>query len=391
MRAPSPALPRHDLTVVTLLLGLLLLTACWDEEGLQSGALSYPITAVAVDPVNPQIVYLATRGNGVYKSKTYGEAWERSVNGLMDSMVEDLAVDLFNPNTIYAATGGGVYRSINGGVSWLLPEQGSGTGITAIVIDRNSCVTEGMACKNVYAASESVGVYKSTDSGLSWISMNEGLTETAVKSLAIFPPLYLPGQCDDVPDQCEDQDIRNLPSLNPSTTILYAGTEGGHVFKMQQPGQPESIWIKGNPGLTEETQKEVLAIGVLPLTTPNILYAGTGREAGPAGVYQSSDQGESWNKVTGLIPLDSVYVVGFAIAPSGSSGNILTTYVGVNGLSKSIDGVNWEPINESLDKSTFSLAIDPLDPTIMYLGSYNGRFFKTVDGGQTWNFIEIPL
>src|SRR3989304_896923 len=196
-----------------LLSAVLVLTACWDEEGSQSNTLPYPITAVAVDPVNPNVVYLATRGNGIYKSEDSGVNWRRVIAGLLDLMVDDLAVDLYDPETVYAATEGGIYRGIDvdldepGVESWERIE-GSGTGITAIVIDRNSCNTKGLPCRNVYTASESEGIHKSTDSGLSWGPMNVGLTETAVKSLGISPPLYLPGtfpdQCPDPPKPCLD-------------------------------------------------------------------------------------------------------------------------------------------------------------------------------------------
>ena len=394
----------------------MILSACWDEGGVDSGTSPYDITAIAIDPVTRieieeddigdddgicetgedcyppgRVVYLATGdltsgdlaagGDGVYKSTDGGMTWRRIVSGLLDLTVRDVVVDLFDPNTVYAGTEGGVYRSSNGGEDWGgFPLPGSGAGITAIVIDRNSCNTIGLPCQKIYAASESVGVFRSTNGGLDLEPLT-GISEQAVKSLAIHPPLYLPGQCDDVLDQ------ENCPPLFDTTTV-YAGTEGGHVFLFDTAAE---IWREDSPPLSESTIQEVLSLAVDPFFVPPILYAGLRNESGEIdNLYRSI--GRIWINV--VVPgtlLDSVHVVDLAMAPDENNVNVLTIYVGISGLSKSTDGVKWDPINNGLDKTVLSLAIDPLDPNIMFAGSFNSRLFKTVDGGQTWDSIKISF
>lgn len=382
--------------------GVLFLPACWDENTFEDRALPYDVTAIAMDPVNPNIVYLgtgdisrgelATGGNGIYKSTDGGATWRRVVNGLLDLTVNDLVVDLFDPNTVYAGTDGGIYRGIDtdpdpdepGVESWerLI---GSGTGITAIVIDRNSCGPgkgPGFQCKKIYAASESEGVRKSWDGGANWTLMNENLTEIAVKSLGISPPLYLPGT---FPGSCPDpcNDIRDVPSRWPTTT-LYAGTEEGHVFRFDNDAQS---WFEDKPALSGIVTSEIITIATNPIA-PNILYAGLKSEAGQLGVYRSMDPGTGWQKLditASCQPQDSVYVLDFSL------GDDQIFYLGSRGLCRSVNEAPFEPISTGLDRVILSLAIDPLTPTTMYAGSFNSRLFKTVDGGQTWGFIEIPL
>ena len=374
------------------LFGFFLLSACWDEGGLDGDTPPYDITAIAIDPVNPDVVYLGTGslasgdlaagGDGVYKSTDGGVTWRRMVVGLLDLTVQDVVVDLFDPKTVYAGTEGGVYRSFNGGEVWEWIS-GSGSGITAIVIDRNSCNTKELACRTIYAASESEGVFQSSDGGLTWGIMNSGLTETAVKSLAIHPPLYLPGQCDDVQDQ------ENCPPLF-GTTTLYAGTEEGHVFRFYNDGKK---WVEDTPALSDKTTNEVLSIGINPVVS-SILYAGLRFESGQGGVYQSLVPGAGWQPLdisASCQPQDSVYVVDFSLETDNENDNILTIYLGVRGLCRSTNQEPFEPINVGLDKTVLSLAIDPLNADIMYAGSFNSRLFKTEDGGENWIPIEIQF
>ena len=382
------------------LLGLVFLPACWDEEGSNTEALPYDITAIAIDPVNPDIVYigtgnlasgdLAAGGDGVYKSMDGGMTWRRVVNGLLSFTVQDVVVDLFDPNTVYVATEGGIYRSSNGGEDWGgAPLQGAGTDIVAIVIDRFSCNAPGLPCGTIYTASEADGVRQSTDGGLSWSIMNGGLTEPAVKSLAISPPLYLPGT---FPDGCPDpqtcDDIRDVFPFHETVSTLYAGTEEGHVFRFN--GQ-QQIWVEDEPALSDVTNQEVLSLGIDSIVPSPIVYAGLRIEGG--GVFNLYRRvGPAWSVVN--IPStvrDSVRIIDFSLFPGENNVNLPTIFVGINGLSKSSEEGVWRPINTGLDRTILSLAIDPVTPTTMYAGSFNSRLFKTLDGGETWFSIEIRL
>ena len=97
--------------------------------------------------------------------------------------IRALAIDPANPATLYAGTtGGGVFKSTDGGGSWAAVN----TGLTsvpsyALAIDPTTPAT-------LYAGgTEGGGVFKSTDSGGTWAAANAGLTERYVRALAINP------------------------------------------------------------------------------------------------------------------------------------------------------------------------------------------------------------
>ena len=75
-------------------------------------------------------------------------------------------------------------------------------------------------------------------------------------------------------------------AIDPVTsTTLYAGTQGGGVFKSTNSG---ASWSAVNTGLTNT---EVRALAIDP-TTPTTVYAGTGSSGG---VFKSTDAAKTWN------------------------------------------------------------------------------------------------
>ena len=78
------------------------------------------LTAVAIDPTAPTVVYVGTEGSGVFKSTDAGATWTRTSTGLpYYAFITAFAIDPANPAIVYAGTADrGVYKSSNGGVSW---------------------------------------------------------------------------------------------------------------------------------------------------------------------------------------------------------------------------------------------------------------------------------
>lgn len=111
----------------------------WTSYGPNGGN----VTAFAVNPTDPSIIYAGTNGGGVYRSLDTGATWTPANNGLNTSTnsvnVSALVINPANPNIIYAGTrGGGVFRSDNAGASWTAVFTGLGTfadNVVALVIN----------------------------------------------------------------------------------------------------------------------------------------------------------------------------------------------------------------------------------------------------------------
>src|SRR5436309_7785248 len=189
----------------------------WRSTRIGSGDLY--IAALVIDPQIPTTLYAAVRAgppfkstDGVFKSVNGGETW-RAVNtglppnnGLPQVYLSSLAIDPHRPTNVYAGslsgpgTGGGVYKSTDGGISWSAVGTGLLGGVEALAIDPRTPTI-------IYAGTTRGGVFKSTDSGRTWRAINEGLANLRVTVLVIDP--------------------------NDPFTI-YASTEGNGVFVLRQ-------------------------------------------------------------------------------------------------------------------------------------------------------------
>ncbi len=387
---------------------LIFVSGCWDSRQ-QLKEILFPIMDLAIDPSACQCssggvihacpknendplpdqatcnaLYMATDGGGILKTSDGGATW-RNLLVPSELYIKALIVDPHptgsTPRTVYAGTeDGGVFRSFDGGDNWIPQSETIPiSSVSEVVIDRNSCLTGGLRCRELYAASRADGVFKSDDHGISWKKMTtNGLNETTVSSLALSPKGIFP-------------------------TKIYAGTEGGHVFRYQpdlsNPQDPTlGAWTEGGTQ-ADPLPEEVITLAVQP-TADQIIYAGLGggeQGIGGGGVYRSIDAGGSWKEVpipTGQAGSDSVFVISFVLSPNPFTGPELGIYAGVFGLSLcqtvSCESSNdWITIDVGRDKGVSALAIDPYTHQTLYVGTFKGELFKSVDGGLTWSQITI--
>jgi photosystem II stability/assembly factor-like uncharacterized protein len=183
--------------------------------------------ALAVDPINEDIVYAGT-AEGVYKSTDGGDVWEY-VNYPGDEMpVFALAVNPQNPDHIIAGFKyEGPFVSKDGGVSWKHGVAGwEPNGIPTDILfhpgDPNV----------VFMSDFSSGVYYSVDGGFSWRKINKGIPVRSMKDLA----------------------------LSTDGAHLYAGTEGSGVMRLDLYGTPP---ISAAPLIS--TQADYIGEGAPPI------------------------------------------------------------------------------------------------------------------------------
>jgi hypothetical protein len=118
----------------------------------------------------------------VFKSTNGGDSWSNI--GLIGKGVYTLEIDPINTSILYAGTNeDGVYKSINGGISWDQVYTGPGPGITSV----RSIAIDQINPSILYAGIWGGGVVMSTNSGVSWNPINTGLTSPYVYTLLIDP------------------------------------------------------------------------------------------------------------------------------------------------------------------------------------------------------------
>ncbi len=142
--------------------------AQWEPSGWGGGGYYW---ATAFHPQKDGVIYMAGDVLGVYKSADHGRSWRIINNGLANYGVYSLAVDRANPDTVYAASEGGLYKSSDAGEHWaLLPHTGReelritgerGKSVRCIAVDPSNGSV-------VYAANPAGLIYKSSDGGQNW-------------------------------------------------------------------------------------------------------------------------------------------------------------------------------------------------------------------------------
>ena len=256
--------------------------------------------------------------------------------------INALATNPTAPQTIFAATSGGVFKSVDGGGSWSAANTGlPETNVTTLAIDQ-------AAPQTVYVGTDTSGVFKSMDGGSSWSPANAGLPGFPISVLVI----------------------------DPMSKTLYAGI-GDEIYRSTNGG---SSWTSI---YTVSNASSVTAVAIDP-ASPQTLYAGTS----DMGVFKSTDGGGNWNPVnTGLT---STYVRMLAIDTTAPQ----TLYIGTGGgVFKSTDGGNnWKAVNTGLaGASVKTLAIDPTAPQTLYAGTDSKGVFESTDGGNSWKSVNTGL
>jgi hypothetical protein len=149
-------------------------------------------------------------------------------------------------------------------------------------------------------------------------------------------------------------------------------------------------WHSANTGLTNPDVEALVAAPV----SPTVLYAG----AWGSGVFRSVDNGASWVTATGGLTLPFYINGALALAVSPVASNTLgldriTLYAGdyyYRGLYRSRDGgQSWTWVLP--DVGTRAIAVDPITPTIVYVGDREAGLYRSIDGGDTWDAANTGL
>lgn len=392
----------------------------WTHLGLRDGQ---QIPRLSVDPGNPDRLFAAVLGHpygpnperGVFRSLDGGKTFEKVLYKDADTGASFVEIDPANPNTVYAAlwearqgpwengawsgTGGGIFKSTDGGTTWRqltkgLPADG--------VVQANIAISPSQT-NRLYATVASratVEIFRSDDSGENWTKVT---TDTR-------PAGRIGGGDAPVPAV----DPQNPDTVYIASTVCWKSTDGGKTWAAFR-GAPggddyQNVWINPrNPQviLLAADQGAIITVNggqswsswynqptaqMYHVTADNAFpyrVCGGQQESGSACVATRGNDGaisfRDWRHVGAE---EYGYVAPDPLDPDIVYGGKLTRYDRRTGQTQHIMP---KPLRDGGFRvlRTAPVIFSPLDPKALYFGA--NTLWKTRDGGQTWKEISPDL
>jgi len=347
------------------------------------------ISDIEMSPTSFDTIYAGIASGGVFKSTDAGLNWFPIFDESYTLSIGDLVVDPTNPNIIYVGTGevnggggsvtyggNGVYKSTDGGISWIHLGLEPTEYISRIVIDpiNPQRVFLG-AMGKLFGKNYERGLYRSTDGGVSWqnklfISDSTGCIDVAIN----------PGNPDIVYAAMWERIRRpDRRSYGGSTCGLYRSTDGGENWLELVNGIPNNSPSVGRIGIS------------VCESAPEIIYAIYADNIGYfAGVYKSINDGESWIRTndSGLSGLFSSFGWWFGnirVDP-GNPANVFV--LGLDVYKTTNGGSSWSYSSGSMHVDQHGMYIHPLNPNFIVAGN-DGGVYKSSNGGSSWIKVSI--
>ncbi|WP_272972808.1 VPS10 domain-containing protein [Croceibacter atlanticus] len=338
------------------------------------GGRSAAVTGV---PDQPNLFYFGATGGGVWKTLNGGRTWENISDGYFGGSVGSISVAESDKNVIYVgggektvrgnvSSGYGVWKSVDAGKTWKASGLEKSRHISRIRIHpKNPDIVYAAVMGNLYKGTQERGVYKSTDGGKTWTKKLFANEDAGAVDLTFDPnnPRIL---------YASTWNIRRTPYS------LSSGGNGSALWKSTDEGESwtEISKMKGFP----EGTLGIIGVTVSPVNSERVWAIVEHKDKG--GLYRSEDGGESWSQVNDERKIrqrawyytrvyadtqdeDVVYVLNVRYHKSENGGKSFETYNAPHG-------------------DHHDLWIAPNDPTRMIIGD-DGGAQVTYDGGETWS------
>ncbi|HET9620354.1 MAG TPA: hypothetical protein VFP84_03230 [Kofleriaceae bacterium] len=356
----------------------------WHHTGLGD---AQQIPQIAVDPTNPDRVFAAVLGHpygpseqrGVFRSLDGGKTWKRVLYQDADTGASDLEIDPQHPDTVYAAmwqarlgpaednhqfqgTGGGLYKSIDGGATWHKLSRGLPANAVqldlAIAPSRPSrlYVTLTTTDPSEYATGKGAGFFRSDDGGASWAAVTtDERPMMRIGGGDLMVPVVDP----------KDPDVVYVASL-----VAMKSRDGGKTWS----------WLRGAPG-GDDYQN----FWINPRDPSCFVLVSD------QGASVTQNGGKTWSSWYNQ-PTAQLYHVGVTAdfpykicSGQQESGSVCISSRGNDGA---IGGRDWRPVG--VIEYGYA-APDPRNPDLVYGAGRNEVSRFQWSTGQVQNVTPIPL
>jgi len=309
----------------------------WRSIGPARGGRSAAVTGV---PGKPALYYFGATGGGVWRTKDGGNNWQNLSDGYFGGSIGAVAVSEADPNVLYV---GGGEKTIRGNVS------------------------------------SGYGIWKSEDAGASW--KQSGLTQSRhISRIRIHPKnpdlAYAAVMGDAYKSHPERGVFRTKDGGKTWQPILQVNADVGAVDLILDPANPRILYAT-----TWRFRR----------TPHSFLSGGEG-----SGIWKSTDGGDTWKNLSENegFPKAPLGIIGVAVSPANPQRVWAMTEAKEGGLFRSDDGgKTWKKIND--DRSLRQRAwyytrvyAHPKNPDVVYV--LNVGFHKSQDGGKTFTAIDTP-
>ena len=302
------------------------------------GGRSAAVTGV---PNQPNLFYFGATGGGVWKTTDGGRSWGNISDGFFGGSIGAVEVAQSDPNVIYVgggektlrgnvSSGYGIWKSVDAGKTWESAGLEKSRHVPRIKIHpKNPDIVYAAVLGNIYKPTQERGVYKSTDGGKTW------------------------------------------------RKTLFVNSSAGAVDLTMDPNNPRVLYAS-----TWRAER-----------TPYSLSSG----GDGSGLWKSTDSGETWSEISKNdgFPKDTLGIIGVAVSPKNSE-RVWAIVENKNkgGLYRSDDGgKKWTLVNSERKLRQRAwyytrLYADTEDVNTVYV--LNVRYHKSTDGGRSFNTFNAP-
>ena len=310
----------------------------WRNIGPFRGGRSVAASGVVKEPMT---YYFGSTGGGVWKTVDDGITWKNVSDGFLKTgTVGAIAVSESDPNVVIVgmgehaargvmtSMGDGVYRSDDGGTSWKHIGLDRSRHISDVVIHPTDPELIYVSVQGAqYGPSEERGIYRSKDGGKSWENVLFVDDRTGASSLSMDmrnPRILYAAMWE------HGRKPWTMESGGPSSG-LFKSVDGGSTWERMQEGLPE---LMGKSGIS------------VSRANPDRVFAVIEAEGDQAGVYRSDDGGKKWKQV------------------------------------------NKDRINITRSWYYMEIFADPVDENLVWV--MNAPAMKSIDGGKTFQRVPTP-
>nr|WP_148232153.1 glycosyl hydrolase [Maribacter sp. HTCC2170] len=302
------------------------------------GGRSAAVTGV---PGEPNLFYFGATGGGVWKTLDGGRSWENISDGYFGGSIGAVEVAKSDPNIIFVgggektlrgnvSSGYGIWKTEDAGKTWTSAGLKNSRHVPRIRIHpTNPDIVYAAVLGNIYKPTQERGIYKSTDGGKTW------------------------------------------------SKKLFVNNQSGAVDLTFDPNNPRILYAS-----TWRAQR-----------TPYSLSSGGDGSA----LWKSTDSGETWKEISKNegFPKDTLGIIGVTVSPKNSERVwAIVENKEKGGLYRSDDGgKKWTQVNSERklrQRAWYYTRVyaDTEDEDVVYV--LNVRYHKSTDGGKSFNTFNAP-